>query len=249
MVKTMNNIVPSKEIPEEMYNGYTMDGLVKITYKYGNDCDPAIQEEINNNFRLEVFEYLKKKVARRDENYYGKTDRWLYNALEKYPIEGLDLCIIGSTSPWYETIALAFGAKKVTVIEYSDRKSFHKDIVYIKPGEVGDKKFDAGFSISSVEHDGLGRYGDPLDPDGDLKAMINLKKNIKQDGLLYFSVPTGYDKVVFNVHRVYGEHRFPALIKGWQEEDRFGCFPIVFKNDVNNEHGTPYQPVFVLKNI
>jgi Caenorhabditis protein of unknown function, DUF268 len=36
--------------------------------------------------------------------------------------------------------------------------------------------FDAGFSISSFEHDGLGMYGDPLDPDGDLKAMRKMKQ-------------------------------------------------------------------------
>ncbi len=31
--------------------------------------------------------------------------------------------------------------------------------------------FDMALSISSFDHDGLGRYGDPLDPVGDLKAM------------------------------------------------------------------------------
>ncbi len=36
--------------------------------------------------------------------------------------------------------------------------------------------FDAAFSMSSFDHDGLGRYGDPLGPDSDLLAMDTVKR-------------------------------------------------------------------------
>jgi hypothetical protein len=43
-----------------------------------------------------------------------------------------------------------------------------------------------------VEHIGLGRYGDALDPDGDLKAISELKRVLGNEGsLLYFVVPIG----------------------------------------------------------
>jgi hypothetical protein len=45
--------------------------------------------------------------------------------------------------------------------------------------------FDVGFSISSFEHDGREMYGDPLDADGDLKAMRKMKERIKPVGLLF----------------------------------------------------------------
>ena len=39
--------------------------------------------------------------------------------------------------------------------------------------------FDVVLSISSFEHDGLGRYGDPLNPDGDLAAMRSTRRLLK----------------------------------------------------------------------
>lgn len=54
-----------------------------------------------------------------------------------------------------------------------------------------------------VEHIGLGRYGDPIDYDGDLKAMGELRRVLKIYGNLLFVVPVGKPKIVFNAHRIY----------------------------------------------
>ncbi len=54
-----------------------------------------------------------------------------------------------------------------------------------------------------VEHIGLGRYGDPLDPEGDLKAMAELARVVAPGGSLFFVVPVGRPRVAFNAHRVY----------------------------------------------
>lgn len=54
-----------------------------------------------------------------------------------------------------------------------------------------------------VEHIGLGRYGDPLDPDGDLAAASELSRVLADGGELLFVVPVGRPRVVFNAHRVY----------------------------------------------
>lgn len=54
-----------------------------------------------------------------------------------------------------------------------------------------------------VEHIGLGRYGDPLDPDGDLKAMRELSRVLAVSGNLLFVVPVGKPMVMFNAHRIY----------------------------------------------
>jgi hypothetical protein len=57
--------------------------------------------------------------------------------------------------------------------------------------------------MHTVEHIGLGRYGDPIDPDGDLKAIAELKRVLAIEGNLLFVVPIGKPKVYFNAHRVY----------------------------------------------
>lgn len=54
-----------------------------------------------------------------------------------------------------------------------------------------------------VEHVGLGRYGDILDPDGDLKAMGELQRVLADGGSLLFVVPVGRPKIMFNAHRIY----------------------------------------------
>ncbi len=54
-----------------------------------------------------------------------------------------------------------------------------------------------------VEHIGLGRYGDPLDPDGDLKAIAELKRVLAPKGDLLFAIPVGRPRIMFNAHRIY----------------------------------------------
>ena len=110
-------------------------------------------------------------------------------------------------------------------------------------------KFDAVFSISSYEHDGLGRYGDPLDPDGDLKAMTKVREEIlKKEGLLYFGVPVGRDTLFWNAHRMYGTKRWFRLIEGFEmvyTPDEMFESALDFKHP-GREY---YQPAVVLQNI
>lgn len=54
-----------------------------------------------------------------------------------------------------------------------------------------------------VEHIGLGRYGDPLDPYGTVKAIHELKRVLAPGGRLFFSTPVGQARVQFNAHRVH----------------------------------------------
>lgn len=54
-----------------------------------------------------------------------------------------------------------------------------------------------------IEHIGLGRYGDPIDPSGDLKACRELQRVLAAKGRLLFVVPVGRQRVCFNAHRVY----------------------------------------------
>lgn len=54
-----------------------------------------------------------------------------------------------------------------------------------------------------VEHVGLGRYGEPLDFDGDAKAMAELSRVVARGGLLLFVVPVGQPRIQFNAHRIY----------------------------------------------
>lgn len=54
-----------------------------------------------------------------------------------------------------------------------------------------------------IEHIGLGRYGDPIDPDGSAKAARELMRILKPGGLLHVTTPVGLNRIYFNAHRVF----------------------------------------------
>lgn len=62
------------------------------------------------------------------------------------------------------------------------------------------------FSLScmhTIEHIGLGRYGDTLDCDGDIKAANELTRVVSKGGNLLIVVPVGRSRIEFNAHRIY----------------------------------------------
>lgn len=54
-----------------------------------------------------------------------------------------------------------------------------------------------------IEHIGLGRYGDPVDPDGYLRAAKELSRVLGPDGTLLISTPVGRQRVCFDAHRIF----------------------------------------------
>jgi hypothetical protein len=81
------------------------------------------------------------------------------------------------------------------------------------------EEFDTIASFSSLEHTGLGRYGDPLNPNGDIEAMRQIHCMLKPGGLLFLGLPTnddGSSHIEFNVHRVYGNARLNLMFEGWK---------------------------------
>lgn len=72
-------------------------------------------------------------------------------------------------------------------------------------GEMGNYKnyCDSLSCLHALEHFGLGRYGDPVDFEGHIKGINNIKKILKPNGTLYLSVPIGPERIEFNAHRVF----------------------------------------------
>nr|WP_246513729.1 DUF268 domain-containing protein [Azospirillum picis] len=67
-----------------------------------------------------------------------------------------------------------------------------------------DESLNSASCMHVLEHVGLGRYGDPLDYDGDIKAMTELSRVVKPGGDLLIAVPVGAIPVIqFNAHRIY----------------------------------------------
>jgi hypothetical protein len=56
--------------------------------------------------------------------------------------------------------------------------------------------------LHALEHFGLGRYGDPVDPAGFERGLANIARLLEVRGILYLSVPVGIARVEFNAHRI-----------------------------------------------
>lgn len=57
--------------------------------------------------------------------------------------------------------------------------------------------------LHTIEHFGLGRYGDPFDLDGHQKGFRNLTSCLEAGGIFYFATPIGRPRIEFNAHRVF----------------------------------------------
>ncbi|MCX6990627.1 MAG: DUF268 domain-containing protein [Chlamydiae bacterium] len=234
---------PPREIPRDLYNDYTLNGKITVSSMYFNNSYPPTEAIIytKKEIDLNISQILQKKTF-----YYGSTDRYLYEALDKYSnfIKGKVVGIIGSATPLYESIILCWGGKPVSV-DYNKIVSEHPNIttMTVEEYEKNPIVFDTLLSISSLEHDGLGRYGDPLNPTADIQTMKKLKSMVKKEGILIFAVPIGVDHIFWNAHRVYGKLRLPLLLEEWNTIDTFGYS----NNDLNNaSSGGWHQPIFIL---
>lgn len=111
-----------------------------------------------------------------------------------------------SSFTYFSTVASAFIPIKFydyrpVKIELNNFLCEHADITNL---QFEDNSIISLSCMHVVEHIGLGRYGDPLDVDGDLKAIDELKRVLAVNGNLLFVVPIGGEaKVIFNAHRIY----------------------------------------------
>jgi hypothetical protein len=243
--------LPPRTVPPELLDSFSMGNTVEISCGWSNRTVPRNWPLIYTDPEIDAYiGLIRLNLAQgsaldpAEWFIYGALDGWMCDAIAKYPISGKEVVNMGSMSPWYEAMFIHFGARPVT-IDYNHIvvKTQRMKFMSVDEWERDRRRFDVGFSISSFEHDGLGAYGDPLDPDGDLKAMAKMKERISPGGLLLLSVPTGADKVVFNRARIYGRKRLPLLMQGWDWIDSFG-----FDEPLLESNGS-VQPIFVLRNL
>ncbi len=90
---------------------------------------------------------------------------------------------------------------------------------------------DSISSLNAIEHFGLGRYGDPIDYFGYLKAIRNITKILQKGGVFYFSVPIGRQRVEFNAHRVFAVAYLLNLFEADYRVRSFSCI-----DDAGNFH-------------
>ena len=85
--------------------------------------------------------------------------------------------------------------------------------------------------LHTLEHFGLGRYGDPIAYDGYLVGLDNLHRLLQPQGKFYFSVPIGPQRIEFNARRVFALRYLLELLAG-----RFRIDAFAFVDDRGDLH-------------
>ena len=121
-------------------------------------------------------------------------------------------------------------------IQLSGLHSLRGDLLHLpfKDGEVASLS-----CLHTIEHVGLGRYGDPIDANGDLKAIKELCRVTAHGGNLLVVVPTGKAmRIEFNAHRVYAFEQFVSCFEGFKLK-QFSYIPERAERGGLIEHASP----------
>jgi len=196
---------PVKQIPNELMNEFTENGTVKIEYIYYNDLfkDSASNDKskINRIITKNDLDYWIGKVNRNEP--LGYDDKELRNIMFKMSssLKNKTMAVIGTISVWVEAISLAVGCSKITTLDYTRNKYEQPQLEWKHVNDYYDEAiknsvfetFDNAASFSSLEHAGLGRFGDPLSPNGDIDAVKQVHCMLKKGGLFFLAIPVSLD--------------------------------------------------------
>jgi SAM-dependent methyltransferase len=154
------------------------------------------------------------------EPIYFYQDAWAFEwIVRRHPARHVD---VGSH---HKYVALLSKVLPVTMVDLRPL-SARLDSLTFKSGSILNLPFADGSvpSVSSlcvIEHIGLGRYGEELDPHGTEKAVRELKRIVQPGGELYVSAPLHREnRVYFNAHRVFAEPTLFAMFAPFEILDR-----------------------------
>jgi SAM-dependent methyltransferase len=188
-----------------------MRALPRYLAEWGAYRQAAHQESVNV---LDLYPCLTDRVITTpfDPHYFFQA-AWLARRLhEMLPAWHLD---IGSSAMMINVLSASV---KMVFVDYrplrvrlSNLSSVAGDVIRLP---FRDASIASLSCLHVIEHIGLGRYGDPLDPTGSRRAAQDLARVVKPGGRLFLSTPVGVERVCFNAHRVHAPQSIPSLFPG-----------------------------------
>jgi SAM-dependent methyltransferase len=243
MLKKIKSIINSRKYSIQDLDKYKSD-KAEILKQKGNDN----LFEISNDFPI-LKEYREDSGVM--SGHYFHQDLYVArNIFLNNPVKHLD---IGSRTDGFVAHVAVF--REIEIVDIRDQKSNVKNILFKKLNLMNMPEDMLGYcdsisSLHAIEHFGLGRYGDPIDYYGYLKAIENIHLILKDGGTFYFSVPIGPQRINFNAHRVFSMSyllnilSIKFIIKEFSFVDDIGDFheninlnPIEVENNFNCTYG------------
>jgi len=168
-------------------------------FSYLNEYNEKSSEKVRFSDLTPRF-YDATDTTEASRNFYEvlwTTDNISKNKPKEHIDVGSDVKFVGVLSRF---VPVTFVDIRPLEVDFKDLNS--------KKGTITELPFESDSvesisTLSVVEHIGLGRYGDPIDPQGSYNACRELARVLKKGGHLYFSVPIGKKRVCFNAHRIF----------------------------------------------
>lgn len=219
------------DVPPAILEMFLYERRVPIHYFFMNDNDWSSdkQDKYKQQWTQRVLEVLQDQIRNGTlDGSYGRQESLnIQHAIKDHMLDQVKdghVLVIGSQTPWIEAILLYFGAAKITTLEYSKIVPEHPKLNVLTPKDLRNQvlsgnppAFDAMVTFSSLEHSGLGRYGDALNPWGDLITMAQTWCLMKPGGRALVGVPSGADHLYFNTNRLYGKLMSSHLFANWNQ--------------------------------
>ena len=191
----------------------------------------------------------KESIDSITPSHYPNAGKMIRDAINKVPSldKNAKTLIGGSVSPWVESICLANQFTNITTSDYEVRKVEDDRIKFVHANELGDTKFDLIISFSSIEHDGLGRYGDPINPYGAFNAVDEFHESLNTNGHLLCGIPTlpkevksQVTRVAAHRHIIFSENSVKKLFR------KFKILDVIGQPDgwIGNWQ---HQPIYILQ--
>ena len=162
----------------------------------------------NKNFEIK-YNLLHPVLHERFEDagsargHYFFQDLWASSYINNNKI--VEIVDVGSRIDGY--IAQLLSSTKVTYVDIRPIRKFHENFIF-KEGSILNLPFENDIlevisCLHVIEHIGLGRYGDDINPLGFKDGINELKRVIKPGGKVIFGTPVGNERLNFNAHRVF----------------------------------------------
>ena len=192
------------------------NGVKSNSYDQIPDICKEYMKYIDNNWELKWPNEMIDKMLelcnnleyeKLSPNVYPKSSLQFVEVFNKYiNLSGKKCVVLGSISPWVECLLLHFNAESVTTLDYITPECNYKINTLCMNNYKKEMKYDVVVTYSSLEHDGLGRYGDPINPNGDIDACIEAYSMLNKDGYFICGIPIGTGCIQGNFHRIYNKN-------------------------------------------
>ena len=226
-------------LPEDIFTEYVVSDEREYEKK-----NIRSEFKVTDNYRF--YQLIDKYAAAGHIDNYFWQDLWaakkIYNDRPKIHFD------IGSRFDGLISHLLCFG-QKVRMIDIRPLPYDVQGVEFCQADAtnmegIEDASIRSMSAMCSIEHFGLGRYGDPIDPEACFKCFEAIQRKICTEGRLYISIPVGSNHLEFNAHRVF---KAETIIKAFNEMElkEFSvCFhdhvelnPDIHKYDTYDEMG------------